>query len=413
MQAHELIGQTIAFAASGGLDSCTITRWLTDMGVKVVAITLNIGQPDDPDLEAVRQRMLASGAVEAVVLDGRALLADEGVLVAQAGAKYEGQYWNTTGIARHMTTKLMLSEMKKRGIKVLSHGATGRGNDQCRFQLVTHMLEPDFQVYAPWRDQTFLDAFGGRKEMIDYCQSKNVPIKVSHKKPYSTDSNMLGLTHEAGKLESLDEGAFAIDPEFGVLPTQAPDKLERVEIKFDKGVPVELNGKKVSPLEFFNEANIIAGRNGVGIADHLVENRFVGIKSRGVYEQPGLELLGATFKYLTQLVLDRRAHKFYTQISLLLGEQIYQGYWYDPCSEAAKAALKHFCQFCSGTIAVNLYKGNVIFAAAKDAPNMLYNEEAASMEKVGEYNHADTEGFLKVLGVSARILARQNQITIK
>ena len=413
MQAHELKGQTIAFAASGGLDSCTVTRWLTDLGVKVVSLTLDLGQPDDPDLEAVRQRMLASGAIEAVVIDGRAGLADEGVLVAQAQAKYEGEYWNTTGIARHVTTKLMLEEMKKRGITILSHGATGRGNDQVRFQLVTNMLEPDFKVYAPWRDQTFLDAFGGRKEMIDYCLSKNVPIKVSHKKPYSTDSNMLGLTHEAGKLESLEEGAFAIEPEFGVLSTAAPDKTERVTVRFEKGVPVELNGKKVTPLEFFNEANIIAGRNGVGIASHLVENRFVGIKSRGIYEQPGLELLGKTYEYLSQLILDRRAIRFYKHISALLAEQIYQGYWYDPCSEAAKAALAHFAQFSNGVISVDLYKGNVIFVSATDVPNSIYSETAASMEKVGEFNHADSEGFLSILGVSARILARTGQITIK
>lgn len=413
MQAHELKGQTIAFAASGGLDSCTVTRWLTDLGVKVVSLTLDLGQPDDPDLEAVRQRMLASGAIEAVVIDGRAGLADEGVLVAQAQAKYEGEYWNTTGIARHVTTKLMLEEMKKRGITILSHGATGRGNDQVRFQLVTNMLEPDFKVYAPWRDQTFLDAFGGRKEMIDYCLSKNVPIKVSHKKPYSTDSNMLGLTHEAGKLESLEEGAFAIEPEFGVLSTAAPDKTERVTVRFEKGVPVELNGKKVTPLEFFNEANIIAGRNGVGIASHLVENRFVGIKSRGIYEQPGLELLGKTYEYLSQLILDRRAIRFYKHISALLAEQIYQGCWYDPCSEAAKAALAHFAQFSNGVISVDLYKGNVIFVSATDVPNSIYSETAASMEKVGEFNHADSEGFLSILGVSARILARTGQITIK
>lgn len=413
MQAHELKGQTIAFAASGGLDSCTITRWLTDLGVKVVAITLDLGQPDDPDLEAVRQRMLDSGAIEAVVLDGRAGLADEGVLVAQAQAKYEGDYWNTTGIARHVTTKLMLAEMKRRGISILSHGATGRGNDQVRFQLVTNMLEPDFKVYAPWRDQTFLDAFGGRKEMIDYCLEKGVAVKASHKKPYSTDSNMLGLTHEAGKLELLEEGAFSIEPEFGVLPTQAPDAAERVTIRFAKGVPVELNGKAVTPLEFFDAANAIGGRNGIGIAHHLVENRFVGIKSRGVYEQPGLEVLGCAYAYLSQLMLDRRATRFYRNISELLAEQIYQGYWYDPCSEAAKAALAHLAQFSNGTITIDLYKGNVIFVSATDLPNSIYSETAASMEKVGEFNHADSEGFLSILGVSAKILARTNQITVK
>lgn len=410
MKAHELKGQTIGFAGSGGLDSCTITRWLTDLGVRVVCITLDLGQPDETDLELVRQRMLAAGAAEAIVVDGREALAEEGLKVIHSQAKYEGDYWNTTGIARHVTTKLILDAMKERGIKILSHGATGRGNDQVRFQLVTNMLEPDFSVYAPWRDQEFLDAFGGRKEMIEYCEKRGVPIKQSHAKPYSTDANLLGLTHEAGKLESLEVGALEIDPEFGVSPIAAPDKPERVEIRFEKGRPVSLNGKKMSLLEMFNLANEIGGRNGVGIALHLVENRFVGIKSRGVYETPGMHVLGKAYEYLLQLILDRRARKLFDRLSPTLAEQIYQGYWFDPASTAAKAAVDSYAKFATGTIVLDLYKGNAIFAAAKDAPHCLYSETAASMEKVGEFNHADSEGFLNVLGVSARILARQGQI---
>lgn len=410
MNAHELKGKSIAFAASGGLDSCTITRWLTDLGVRVVGITLDLGQPDDPDLEEVRQRMLASGAAEAIVVDGREALAAEGIAVVQAQAKYEGDYWNTTGIARHVTTRLMLGEMRRLGISILSHGATGRGNDQVRFQLVTHMLEPDFEVYAPWRDQEFLDAFGGRKEMIDYCTAKKIPIKQSHAKPYSTDSNILGLTHEAGKLESLEVGALFIEPEFGVLPTQAPDRVEPVEIRFERGVPVAINGKRVSMLDAMNEANAIGGRNGVGIALHLVENRFVGIKSRGIYETPGMEVIGKAYEYLLQLVLDRRARRLFNHLSEMLAEQIYQGYWFDPASEAARGAMGGFSKFATGTIRLGLYKGHAFFESATDVPNIVYSETAASMEKVGEFNHADSEGLLRVLAVSARILARSRQV---
>jgi argininosuccinate synthase len=354
--------------------------------------------------------MLAAGAREALVIDGREALAEEGLKVVQAQARYEGDYWNTTGIARHVTTKLILEAVKSRGIRLLSHGATGRGNDQVRFQLVTNMLEPDFGVYAPWRDETFLDAFGGRKEMINYCTERNVPIKQSHAKPYSTDANLLGLTHEAGKLESLDEGALAIDPEFGVSPIQAPDKIEPIEIRFEQGRPVAINGQKSGLLDIFEQANEIGGRNGIGIALHLVENRFVGIKSRGIYETPGMELLGRAYEYLIQLVLDRRAKRLFDSLSLMLAEQIYQGYWFDPASSASKAAVGSFARFATGSIHLSLYKGHCIFAAAKDVPNCLYSETAASMEKVGEFNHADSEGFLNVLGVSARILARQGQI---
>lgn len=409
MNAHQLKNQTIAFAGSGGLDSCTITRWLTDQDVKVVCITLDLGQPDETDLEQVRQRMLAAGAAEAIVIDGREALAEEGLKVVQSQAKYEGDYWNTTGIARHVTTRLILQEMRKRGIKILSHGATGRGNDQVRFQLVTNMLEPDFQVYAPWRDQEFLDAFGGRKEMIDFCTARNVPIKQSHKKPYSTDANLLGLTHEAGQLESLEVGAMFVEPEFGVRPTEAPDKAESLEIRFEAGRPVAINGKKTDVLGAFDQANAAGGRNGVGIGLHLVENRFVGIKSRGVYETPGISLIGQAYEYLLQLILDRRSKRLFDQLSPMLAEQIYQGYWFDSASAAAKAAIAEFAKYATGTIKLDLYKGHALFVSATDVPHCVYSETAASMEKVGEFNHADSEGFLNVLGVSARILARTGQ----
>ena len=410
MNAADLKGQTIAFAGSGGLDSCTVTRWLTDLGVTVTCVTLDLGQPDDKDMEAVRRRMLDAGAVEAIVIDGRAALAEEGLRVIQAQATYEGDYWNTTGIARHVTAELILKEMATRGIKVLSHGATGRGNDQVRFQLVPNMLAPDVQVYAPWRDQSFLDAFGGRKEMIDYCEKRGVPVKATHAKPYSTDANLLGLTHEAGELESLEVGALAIEPEFGVAPDAAPDAKERVEIRFEKGRPVAIDGVALDLLSVFDKTNEVGGRNGVGIALHLVENRFVGIKSRGIYETPGMTLLGKAYEYLIQLTLDRRARRLYDHLSQMLAEQIYQGYWFDPASQAAKAAMDVFATKVTGTVRLDLYKGHVIFAGAVDVDHSLYSETAASMEKVGEFNHVDSEGFLNVLGVSARILARQGQI---
>lgn len=410
MIASDLKGKTIAFAGSGGLDSCTITRWLTDQGVKVVSVTLDLGQPDETSLDEVKQRMLASGAQDAVVVDGRAALAEEGLKVIQSQATYEGDYWNTTGIARHVTTNLILDVMRQRNISILSHGATGRGNDQVRFQLVTNMLEPDYEVYAPWRDQTFLDAFGGRKEMIDYCQAKGISVKASHAKPYSTDANLLGLTHEAGKLESLEVGALEIEPEFGVSPVNAPDQPETVEITFVKGRPVAINGRKMDLLEIMQQANEIGGRHGVGIALHLVENRFVGIKSRGVYETPGMQLLGKAYEFLLQLILDRRARRLFDFVSGMLAEQIYQGYWFDPGSTAAKAAVAHFSRFATATIRLQLHKGHTHFSGAVDVEHCLYSETAASMEKVGEFNHADSEGFLNVLGVSARILARMDQI---
>ena len=410
MKASELKGQTIAFAGSGGLDSCAITRWLANQGVRVVSMTVNLGQPDDPDLEQVRRRMLKAGAEEALILEGREYLAREGLRVIQAQARYEGGYWNTTGIARYVTADLILREMRRRGIRVFSHGATGRGNDQVRFQLATNMLEPAFQCYAPWRDEEFLGAFGGRKEMIDFCQANGIPVRHSHEKPYSTDANFLGLTHEAGKLESLQVGAWEIEPEFGVRPDKAPDSMEEFKVRFEKGVPTRINGEPVPLVEAFARANTVGGRNGVGICLHVVENRFVGIKSRGVYEAPGMELLGRCYEFLLQLILDRRARRVFQRLSETLAEQIYQGFWFDPASEAVRAAVAQFAEFATGAIRVGCYKGNVVFLSAANCPQSIYNEQAASMEKVGEFNHADSEGLLNVLGVSARILAKSGQI---
>ena len=198
MNVSDLKGKTVALAASGGLDSCTSTRWLTDHAVNVVSCTVDLAQPDEKDLSQIRQRMLASGAVDAVILDAREALAEAGLKVIQAQACYEGRYWNTTGIARYVTTKCILEEMARRNITILSHGATGRGNDQVRFQLATNMLAPDVQVYAPWRDEAFLKEFGGRAQMIAFCEERKVPITASLSSPYSTDANILGLTHEAG-----------------------------------------------------------------------------------------------------------------------------------------------------------------------------------------------------------------------
>lgn len=412
MNFKQLKGQTIGAAVSGGLDSCTITQWLVDNGVDVVAFTADLGQPDEVNIDDIKYRMIASGAKEAVLIDAKEAMALAGIHVIQAQAMYEGGYWNTTGIARHVTVEALVPEMEKRGISVLTHGATGRGNDQVRFQLATNMMNPNFEVYAPWRDVDLWEDFPnpketdfpGRTEMIDYCNSKGLPITATHDKPYSTDANLLGLTHEAGKLEFLDVPASFITPGMGVHPTDAPDEVELFTVKWEKGFPVEINGKKVSVLEAMELANEIGGRNGVGIGIHTVENRFVGIKSRGVYESPGMSLLGMTYEFILQMVLDRRARKLFKQASDTISEQIYQGYWFDAATTAARATIDTFTSKVTSTITVALYKGNISFHAAEDTPHSLYSEETASMEAVGSFNHADSEGFLGVLGVSARAL---------
>jgi argininosuccinate synthase len=413
MKAQDLRGKTIAFAGSGGLDSCTITRWLTDQGVNVVCFTADLGQPDEDDIEAIRSRMLAAGAVDFVMLPCREAIAAIGVDVIQAQACYEGRYWNTTGIARCVLAKAMIDAMKQRGLTVFSHGATGRGNDQVRFQLITNMLAPEFAVYAPWRDESFLAQFPGRSEMIDFCQEKGLSITASKDKPYSTDANLLGLTHESGLLEDLTTPAHFVTPIMGCYPQNAPDQAEELSIRFEQGRPVAINGQAVELVDAFLQANAIGGKHGIGIGTHLVENRFVGIKSRGVYESPGVEILGTCYAYLLQLILDRRAREFYDQLSLLIAKQIYQGYWYDLATQMALRAIARTAELATGTITVSAYKGNLSFVAAADVPHILYSEENASMEGVGDYNHSDSEGLLRVFGVSARVLATSGQVTLQ
>jgi argininosuccinate synthase len=304
-----------------------------------------------------------------------------------------------------------LPELKKRGIKIFSHGATGRGNDQVRFQLCTNMLAPDVSIYAPWRDDAFLKTFGGRKEMIEYCQKHKLPIKASKNAPYSTDANLLGLTHEAGQLEHLTVGPWFVTPGMGVKPDAAPDTPETVTIRFEAGRPVSINGKKTSAFQAIQQANTIGGKHAVGICMHLIENRFVGIKSRGVYEAPGMELLGTAYAYLLQLIVDRRSREMFDYLSAFLAKQIYQGYGFDLASHMAREAMKPIVNLATGTIAVKLYKGHVVFESVTDVPNQLYSEANASMEAIGAFDHADSEGFLRVLQVSARALAVNKQVT--
>ncbi len=409
MNVMELKGQTVMMAVSGGLDSCTLTHWLTANGVEVIAYTADLGQPDEERIEDIGDRMLACGAQGMILDDLKDEICRAGIQLVQAQARYEGGYWNTTGIARHVVVAGMLPQLHCRQIRVMGHGATGRGNDQVRFQLAAQMLDPQIQVYAPWRDPAFLSTFGGRKEMIDYCQLHGLPITASHEKPYSTDANILGLTHEAGELEALTVPAQRIEAGMGRFPEDARDEAERCEIRFEKGNPVCIDGQSVSAVEALQRSNLIAGRHGIGIGLHTVENRFVGIKSRGVYEAPGLELLGQCYEYLLQLILDRRARRLYAHIAAYIAEQIYQGYWFDPATQACRQFVEHFNQLASGSITVSLYKGNVSFFSAENVPHSLYSQDTASMEDVGDFDHRDSEGFLKVLGISACALNRAGQ----
>ena len=399
-------GHTVlAGAVSGGLDSCTVTHWLTAKGFDVRCYTVDLAQPDEESLDAIAQRMEACGASSAELVDGREALAEAGLKVLQSQARYEGGYWNTTGIARPITVRAILPRIESEGAGVLFHGATGRGNDQVRFQLAANTLAPGLDVYAPWRDQEFVDEFPGRAQMVEYCLANDLPIKPPSEATYSTDANFLGLTHEAGDLEDVGKPPGFVEPGMGVWPWDAPSTPEVAAVRWEQGVPVALNGREMGLFEIFEEANRVAGAHGVGIGSHVVENRFVGVKSRGIYEAPGMELLGRTHEYLLQFVLDRRARQLFDQLSVVISQQIYQGYWLDLATTAALAALEPINRLVTGAIAVRLHQGGVYFETAEDTPeampHSLYTDDS-SMEAMGTYDHADAEGFLKVLGISAK-----------
>ena len=407
----DLEGRGVVALVSGGLDSVTFTRWARDRGVKVHCCTADLGQPDEQDIGDIETRMRQSGAETFTLVDGRQALAEAGLLLVICGASYEGGYLNTTGIARAVTTQKALPVLAAHGVDVLSHGATGRGNDQTRFQLYANMLDPTIKVYAPWRDPEFLAQFPGRSEMIDYCESKDIPVRATRDKPYSTDANLLGLTHEAGKLEQLDVGPRFITPQFGVHPQDAPDTTARLLIRFEGGIPVQINGESLDVVPLFESLNGVAGAHGVGIGIHAVENRYVGIKSRGVYEQPGMQVLHTAYEYIYQLILDRRSLELYKFLANMVGRQIYVAAWFHPSTAAAIRAIRSFSDTIHGELTVDLYKGHVDFVKA-DFESILYSPEDASMEGVGSFDHGDAEGLLGVLGVSAKALHAAKQIRL-
>ena len=390
---------------SGGLDSCTVTHWLKGKGFSVHCYTVDLGQPDEESLDAVKERMVGCGAEGAHIIPGQDALAEAGLKVIQSQARYEGGYWNTTGIARPITVGAMLPEIQGQGIDVLFHGATGRGNDQVRFQLAANTLDPSLHVYAPWRDPEFVEQFPGRQQMLDYCEKYDLPIRPARESRYSTDANFLGLTHEAGDLEDVTISPVFVEPGMGVWPWDAPDEPEVVTIRWERGVPVELNGRRMGLVDMFQQANRVAGAHGVGIGTHVVENRFVGVKSRGIYESPGIELLGRSYEYMLQFILDRRARELFDYLSGVISLQIYQGYWLDLATTAALAALEPMTRLATATISVRLFKGGIFFDNAEDTPDAmphsLYTDDS-SMEAMGTYDHSDAEGFLKVLGISSK-----------
>ncbi len=399
--------KSCVLAYSGGLDTSVILGWLMDESYEVHAVYVDLGQPCE-DRAAILQKAKDAGAKSARIVDAREeLCRDFAFPVLQFQAKYEGPYLLGTSIARPLISKVCLDVAKEVGATAYAHGATGKGNDQCRFQLAAEALNADIEVIAPWRIKKFRDQFPGRTELIAFCNDKNIPVKASVSKPYSSDENCLHISYEAGKLEELDvNGVELVEFGMGVSPQAAPDKKETVTIDFEAGVPVAVNGKKLSALAVVETLHEIGGRNGVGRID-MVENRFVGMKSRGVYEAPGMTILYDAHRYIEQLAMDRDLMHLRDRLSPEVAEMVYYGFWYHRKFDALMAFNKEAQKDITGSVTLDLYKGNVS-VAKRSSPNSLYDDKIATMEGGGTYNQDDAEGFLRIQGLPGRVQAKVN-----
>ncbi|MGE3407201.1 MAG: argininosuccinate synthase [Pirellulales bacterium] len=395
-------------AYSGGLDTSVILGWLQEQGYAVHAVYVDLGQPCE-DRQAILDKAKTCGAASARIVDAQEeLCRDFAFPVLQWQAKYEAVYLLGTSIARPLISKVCLQVAREVGADAYAHGATGKGNDQCRFQLAADALNPAVKIIAPWRIEAFRKLFPGRTEMIAFCDAKGIPVKASVSKPYSSDENCLHISYEAGKLEDLAvNGVELVDFGMTVSPRQAPDQLERVTVGFESGVPVRVNGKQLGPREIVRELNAIGGRNGIGRID-MVENRFVGMKSRGVYEAPGMTILYDAHRLLEQLTLDRDLTHLRDRLAPEVAEMVYYGFWYHAKLDALMAFIREAQRPVTGEVALNLYKGNIM-VDSRQSPNSLYDEGIASMEGGGSYDQTDAEGFLRIQGLPSRVQGRARQ----
>ncbi len=406
----------IVLAYSGGLDTSVLLAWLKETySTEIVAFCANIGQEEE--LKGLEKKARKTGASKIYIDDLQEEFARDFVFpMIQANAIYEGQYFLGTSIARPLIAKRMVEIARKEGAHAIAHGATGKGNDQVRFELTAAALAPELQVIAPWRDERFRKEFPGRAEMIAYCDRKKIPVQASAKKPFSMDRNLLHISYEAGILEDpwFDAGDMKNRDYFTVLscfPEDAPDKPEYVTLDFEKGNCTAVNGKKMSPLAVMKTLNKLGGKHGVGRVD-MVENRFVGMKSRGVYETPGGAILHFAHRQIESLTMDREVMHLRDSLIPKYATLVYNGFWYAPEREVLQALVTESQKNVTGTVRVKLFKGG-IHAAGRKSPVSLYNPQIATMEAdpTKAYNQDDASGFIALnalrLKVGARVHAKK------
>ncbi len=400
----------IVLAYSGGLDTSVLLTWLKEKhNAQMIAFCADIGQEEE--LRGLNQKARRTGASKVYIDDLREEFASDFIYpMIRAGAIYEGQYFLGTSIARPLIAKRMVEIARKEKADAIAHGATGKGNDQVRFELTAASLAPGIEVIAPWRETEFRDQFPGRKEMLRYCKRKGVTVEASASKPYSMDRNLLHISFEAGILEDPWFDAFAPKNKgmfkLSVAPEDAPGKPEYVTLEFEKGNCVAVNGKTLTPLGVMRRLNKLGGKHGVGRVD-LVENRFVGMKSRGVYETPGGSILHFAHRQMESITMDREVMSLRDSLIPKYAELVYNGFWFAPEREALQALVEDTQRNVIGTVRLKLYKGN-IFTAGRKSPVSLYNPALATMEAdpTNAYDQGDATGFIRLNALRLKVAAQ-------
>lgn len=390
----------VVLAYSGGLDTSIIIPWLKENydNCEVIAVCGDVGQGDE--LNVVREKALASGASKVYIEDLKEEFVSDYVFpMIRSGALYEGGYLLGTSCARPLISKALVEVAKKEGADYIAHGATGKGNDQVRFELTIKALSPATKIIAPWR----IWDIKSREDAVDFANAHNVPVPVSKKRPYSMDRNVLHLSHEGADLE--DPANEPLDDLYLICnrPEDAPDEAEYITLTFEKGNAVKLNGEVLAPLAMLEKLNELGAKHGIGILD-IVENRLVGMKSRGVYETPGGTILYKAHKGLESLTLDRDTMEFKEHAAVKYAQLVYDGLWFTPLKEALDAFIDKTQETCSGEVKLKLYKGNCT-TAGMTSPYSLYNEEFVTFGEDEVYNQADAEGFINLFGLPLKVNA--------
>lgn len=387
----------IILAYSGGLDTSVMLRWLKETyNCEVVCYCADVGQ--GTELEGLEEKALKSGASKLYVEDLREKFVREYVWTAvKANAIYEGVYLLGTSLARPVIAKRQIEIARREGADAVAHGATGKGNDQVRFELTYYALQPDIKVIAPWREWQF----GGRSDLIAYAKQHNIPVTATHEKPYSTDRNLMHISFEGGVLEDPWAEPPADMFQLTRAPENAKNEVEYLEISFKNGEPVALNSRQLGPVELLEELNSIGGEHGIGRVD-LVENRFVGMKSRGVYETPGVTILQAAHRALESITLDREVMHLRDSLGVKFAKNIYYGFWFAPEFELLRNMVNETQVNVTGDVRLKLYRGNTTVVGRR-SPNSLYDEKIATFEADTVYNQRDAEGFIKLNALRLRL----------